>query len=577
MKYLKYFEQRAYSSNYVSIIDSDIEKFLPQKIDIYTMGGGGDGGGNYQLELDAVTREIDVLRVPYSQNTPEKEGGDVLADGEPDNLEFDMHFVRKHEGNSSKLKINVDLTYGDSMVSSFSLEQPNKVIVNHYTGLGSHIDTETHFGLCDESLKELVKFFNRFGFTLHEKDFSFIDKYPETYVHEGLKLTPLSGDKKLLIVNNAKPQENRYFKNVQKWCQNRGIEYVVAISDRDVERIIENENIVGCILTGSDFRITNPLNSNEGEGSRKALEILGCPILGICYGFQTMAKFHGAKIKNSGKSHLDNLVLTESDATHPLFKGVALDNTSFSFAYNDIVTECPDGFKVIAKIDDIIAGIANDQKKRYGLLFHPEDMQRTYTVLDNFVAMFDDVMKGQDAIKMGQFQYLESFSKFSKFKINESEEKQYLLGVFDDVIEELSNKNFEVEIKTYDSGEEMPDLVLEIGKKEWIGGQMFDYTPELYNALNHQLKFLENFSDVNLIGTEYEYFQDMRMGMGNSRVNSYWQQYSFFTKKQRRHKSHFDHLLDMDMFKHYIRHRSVDEKLLKLRLYFRFEQFIQVK
>lgn len=556
MKYLKYFEDRAYGINYVSILDEDIEKYLPKKMDIYTMGGGGDGGGNYELELDAVTREIDILRVPYSQNTPEETGGDVLADGEPDNLEFDMHFVRKHESNSSILKINVDITYGDSMVSSFSLEQPNKVIVNHYTGLGSHIDPETHFGICEESIKGLVTFFNRFGFQLHEKDFSFLDKYPETYVHENLELTPLSGDKKILLVNNAKPQENRYFKNLQKWCRNRGIQHVSAISDRDVERICQNENIVGVILSGSDFRITKPLEKEEGAGSRKALELLTCPILGICYGFQTMAKYHGAEVKDGGKFHLDNLVLTESDASHPLFKGVALDNTEFSFAHHDIVQNCPEGFKVIAKIDDTIAGIADDNKKRYGLLFHPEDMQRTYQILDNFVAMFDNVRKDQEALKMGKFQYLESFNRF---RINESEERTYLISIFDDVIEELDKLNFSVEIKPYDSnrhayfsGEEMPDLVLEISKKEWISGQLFEYTPELYNLLNNQLRFLSNFSDVDLIGTEYEYMQHMRMGMD-------------------RHKSHFDHLLDMDLFNHYIRHRAVDEKLMKLRLYFRFE------
>ena len=207
-------------------------------------------------------------------------------------------------------------------------------------------------------------------------------------------------------------------------------------------------------------------------------------------------------------------------------------------------------------MDDTIAGIANDEKKRYGLLFHPEDMQRTYQVLDNFVAMFDHVQKGQDAIKTGQFQYLESFNGF---RINESEERTYLIGIFDDVIEELDKLNLSVEIKPYDSnrhayfsGEEMPDLVLEISKKQWISGELFEYTPELYNLLNNQLRFLSNFSDVDLIGTEYEYMQYMRVGLD-------------------RHKSHFDHLLDMDMFKHYIRHRAVDEKLMKLRLYFRFE------
>lgn len=413
MKYLKSYENRIFGKNYVSILDEDIEKYLPQKMDIYTMGGGGDGGGNYKLKLDAVTREIDILRVPYSQNTPENTGGDVTADGEPDTLEFDIHFIHL----DSKLKINVDLTYGDSMVSSFSLEQPNKINVNHYTGLGSNIDPESHFGLCGESIKGLVLFFNRFGFQLHEKDFTFLDKYPETYVHESIELTPLSGDKKILLVNNAKPQENRYFKNLQKWCQNRGIQYVMAISDRDVERICQNENIVGVILSGSDFRITKPIEEGEGSGSRKALESLNCPILGICYGFQTMAKYYGSTIKDSGKFHLDNLILTEADASHPLFKGIAIDNTEFSFAHHDVLEDCPKGFKVIAKINDTIAGIADDSKKRYGLLFHPEDMQRTYTILDNFVAMFDNVIRDQEALKMGKFQYLESFTQF---KLNEN-------------------------------------------------------------------------------------------------------------------------------------------------------------
>jgi GMP synthase-like glutamine amidotransferase len=410
VKYLKLYENRIFGKSYVTILDEDIEKFLPQKMDIYTMGGGGDGGGNYKLELGDVTRETDIIRITYTQNTTEITGGDVTADGEPNILEFDIHFIHK----DSVLKINVDLSYGDSMVSSFSLEQPNKINVNHYTGLGSHSDPESHFGLCEESIKELVKFFNRFGFQIHEKDFSFLDKYPETYVHENLRLTPLSGDKKILLVNNSKPQENRYFKNLQKWCQNRGIQYVMAISDRDVERICQNENIVGVVLSGSDFRITKPMEEGEGGGSRKALELLTCPILGVCYGFQTMAKYHGSTIKDGEKFHLDNLVLTEVDDSHPLFKGVAVDNTQFSFAYNDTIESCPDGFKVIAKINDTIAGIADDNKKRYGLLFHPEDMQRTYTILDNFIAMFDNVQKGQDALKMGKFQYLESYSTFLK-------------------------------------------------------------------------------------------------------------------------------------------------------------------
>jgi hypothetical protein len=40
VKYLKYFENRAYGSNYVSILDEDIEKYLPKKMGIYTFSDG---------------------------------------------------------------------------------------------------------------------------------------------------------------------------------------------------------------------------------------------------------------------------------------------------------------------------------------------------------------------------------------------------------------------------------------------------------------------------------------------------------------------------------------------------------
>ena len=45
-------------------------------------------------------------------------------------------------------------------------------------------DKETFFGFEDDSIKDLVDFFNRLGFELTVKDFTFIDKYPDTYMEE---------------------------------------------------------------------------------------------------------------------------------------------------------------------------------------------------------------------------------------------------------------------------------------------------------------------------------------------------------------------------------------------------------
>lgn len=64
------------------------------------------------------------------------------ADGEPDTLEFDMHFVKNQDGT---LKILVDITYGDSMVSEFSVQQPNKVDVMEYFLSSNECATEELF------------------------------------------------------------------------------------------------------------------------------------------------------------------------------------------------------------------------------------------------------------------------------------------------------------------------------------------------------------------------------------------------------------------------------------------------
>lgn len=120
MKYIKPFFES--DDHQVVIYDEQIKKYLPEKLTIYT------SNGNFTLKKDVVTRETDILRVCYEQNTPSEEGGNVLADGEPDTLEFDLHFVTQ----GGKLKILVDITYGDSMVSEFSIQEPNKLDIIHW-------------------------------------------------------------------------------------------------------------------------------------------------------------------------------------------------------------------------------------------------------------------------------------------------------------------------------------------------------------------------------------------------------------------------------------------------------------
>lgn len=187
MKYLKRFNE---SESYSYFNSDEWVKLLPKKLIVVT------NTGNWELELpeaDAlghqtnITNLMNCIQINYYQNTIRKQGGDVNKDGEPDQLEFDITIVKDNNGSESNpdnLKLNVDITYGDAMMAEFTIGMPNKVDVYHYTGYGSKYDSETFFGFDDASLDALIRFFNSWGFKLTKNEFLFIDKYPETYVHE---------------------------------------------------------------------------------------------------------------------------------------------------------------------------------------------------------------------------------------------------------------------------------------------------------------------------------------------------------------------------------------------------------
>ena len=145
--------------------------------------------------------------------------------------------------------------------------------------------------------------------------------------------------------------------------------------DTDTSKISEFEP-QGIILSGG------PASVYEEEGSPSAPDLifdLGIPVLGICYGMQTMAdqlggtvvaahkrEFGFAEIRARGHSELLKNI---SDRTNAENHGL-LD---VWMSHGDKVTDLPDGFKVIASNDSTpIAGMADEVRKFYGLQFHPE-------------------------------------------------------------------------------------------------------------------------------------------------------------------------------------------------------------
>jgi GMP synthase-like glutamine amidotransferase len=183
-----------------------------------------------------------------------------------------------------------------------------------------------------------------------------------------------------LVIDNSKPPKNKYLENVLKYLNTTDVNYKVVETIDELLESINNYNIIGAISTGSDFRV-NDIETNEL--SFKSLELLDCPIYGICYGFQSMSKYYGSEI-GSGDEVCGNINLDSYDKNESIFQGVNLDNLEVSVCFHDFPLQAPSGFNIISEIDGKISGISNG-KDRFGTLFHPENINETFPILNNFI------------------------------------------------------------------------------------------------------------------------------------------------------------------------------------------------
>lgn len=154
MKYLRRFNEQL-----LSIYDPSWEKLLPTELSIIK------DKNKYSFTKGNVMLHSDMLQITYSI----KES----IFGFPDTLELDIYFLKV----DGKIKMDVDITLGDEVVSEFSIYPPNNVSVIQDTSLGSKFDpSNTVFAFDGTSLQKFIDFLNKFnhGLNLNIENFKFL-------------------------------------------------------------------------------------------------------------------------------------------------------------------------------------------------------------------------------------------------------------------------------------------------------------------------------------------------------------------------------------------------------------------
>jgi GMP synthase (glutamine-hydrolysing) len=153
---------------------------------------------------------------------------------------------------------------------------------------------------------------------------------------------------------------------------------------------IENFNPNGIILSGGPDTVSKV----DSARAPKIVFDLNIPILGICYGMQTMAIQLGGDARSAKKAEFgfakirarnhSKLLVDINDAVSS--EGHGFLNVWMSHGIE--VTKLPKDFELIASTDNCpIAGFANNKKNYFGLQFHPEvtHTKQGIRILERFV------------------------------------------------------------------------------------------------------------------------------------------------------------------------------------------------
>jgi GMP synthase (glutamine-hydrolysing) len=171
------------------------------------------------------------------------------------------------------------------------------------------------------------------------------------------------------------------------------------------DEFVKNFGAKGIVLSGSHASVYE----QDTDRAPQAVFELGVPVLGICYGMQTMAQQLGGKVEAGHKREFGYAEM-RAHGHSALFKDIQ-DKTNAQghgllevwMSHGDKVTQLPDGFKVIGSNDTTpIAAMADETRRFYAVQFHPEvtHTKQGVTILRRFVL---DICAAQPDWIMGNY------------------------------------------------------------------------------------------------------------------------------------------------------------------------------
>jgi len=189
-----------------------------------------------------------------------------------------------------------------------------------------------------------------------------------------------SGNDKILVLDFGSQVTQLIARRVRE----AGV-YCEIVPFNQAEDILDGFGAAGIILSGGPASVTHADTPRAPERVFK----MGIPVLGICYGQQTMVEQLGGKVATSDHQEFGR-AFVDVKANCGLFDGVWAkgDNEQVWMSHGDRVDALPEGFDIVATSEGApYAAIADESRRFYAVQFHPEVVHTPHgaELLNNFV------------------------------------------------------------------------------------------------------------------------------------------------------------------------------------------------
>jgi GMP synthase (glutamine-hydrolysing) len=160
---------------------------------------------------------------------------------------------------------------------------------------------------------------------------------------------------------------SQYTQLIARRVREAGVYCEILPFNTSLERIATKQ-LKGLILSGSPASV---YQTDAPHADSQLLQTINCPVLGICYGLQSLAFHMGGEVKSSPNREFGYARLKIVDTNSQLFTGLPAEMDVW-MSHGDQMTAVPQGFRVTALTDDALNAIEDTDRRIFGVQFHPE-------------------------------------------------------------------------------------------------------------------------------------------------------------------------------------------------------------